>query len=147
MLRIGELSRRLGVSDHLLRAWENRYGLLQPVRSPLLTARLSSLWLTMVTDVDTAAGRAFGGADRPGAERGRDALPSAADPARNPHRTGAGWTLGTVTTILRNPRYGLPAIIPIIMAANISRKCCQKGDIRTLRLTAPEVRRAVLACR
>ena len=34
LLRIGELSRRLGVSDHLLRAWENRYGLLQPVRSP-----------------------------------------------------------------------------------------------------------------
>jgi MerR family transcriptional regulator, light-induced transcriptional regulator len=33
LLRIGELSRRLGVSDHLLRAWESRYGLLQPVRS------------------------------------------------------------------------------------------------------------------
>ena len=33
-MRIGELSRRLGVSDHVLRAWENRYGLLQPVRSP-----------------------------------------------------------------------------------------------------------------
>jgi MerR family transcriptional regulator, light-induced transcriptional regulator len=33
-LRIGELSRRVGVSDHLLRAWESRYGLLQPVRSP-----------------------------------------------------------------------------------------------------------------
>jgi MerR family transcriptional regulator, light-induced transcriptional regulator len=32
--RIGELSRRLGVSDHVLRAWESRYGLLQPVRSP-----------------------------------------------------------------------------------------------------------------
>ena len=31
--------------------------------------------------------------------------PSAADPARNPHRAGAGWTLGTVTTILQNPRY------------------------------------------
>ena len=31
--------------------------------------------------------------------------PSAADPARNTHRTGAGWTLGTVTTILENPRY------------------------------------------
>jgi site-specific DNA recombinase len=31
--------------------------------------------------------------------------PSAADPARNPHRTAAGWTLGTVTTILSNPRY------------------------------------------
>ena len=34
LLRIGELSRHLGVSDHVLRAWENRYGLLQPVRSP-----------------------------------------------------------------------------------------------------------------
>jgi MerR family transcriptional regulator, light-induced transcriptional regulator len=33
LLRIGELSRRLGVSDHVLRAWEGRYGLLQPVRS------------------------------------------------------------------------------------------------------------------
>ncbi len=34
LLRIGELSRRVGVSDHVLRAWESRYGLLQPVRSP-----------------------------------------------------------------------------------------------------------------
>src|SRR5215213_6843112 len=34
MLRIGELSRRTGVSDHVLRAWESRYGLLDPVRSP-----------------------------------------------------------------------------------------------------------------
>jgi Recombinase/Recombinase zinc beta ribbon domain len=31
--------------------------------------------------------------------------PSAADPGRNPHRPGTGWTLGTVTTILQNPRY------------------------------------------
>jgi site-specific DNA recombinase len=31
--------------------------------------------------------------------------PSAADPDRNPHRSGAAWTLGTVATILRNPRY------------------------------------------
>jgi len=31
--------------------------------------------------------------------------PSAADPGRNPHRAGTGWTLGTVTTILSNPRY------------------------------------------
>jgi MerR family transcriptional regulator, light-induced transcriptional regulator len=34
LLRIGELSRRLGISEHVLRAWENRYGVLQPVRSP-----------------------------------------------------------------------------------------------------------------
>jgi methanogenic corrinoid protein MtbC1 len=33
LLRIGELSRRLGVSDYALRAWESRYALLQPVRS------------------------------------------------------------------------------------------------------------------
>jgi DNA-binding transcriptional MerR regulator len=33
LLRIGELSRRAGVSDHVLRAWESRYGLLRPVRS------------------------------------------------------------------------------------------------------------------
>jgi MerR family transcriptional regulator, light-induced transcriptional regulator len=33
VLRIGELSRRLGLSDHVLRAWERRYGLLRPVRS------------------------------------------------------------------------------------------------------------------
>jgi site-specific DNA recombinase len=31
--------------------------------------------------------------------------PSAADPGRNTHRPGTGWTLGTVTTILANPRY------------------------------------------
>ena len=34
LLCIGELSRRVGVNGHLLRAWESRYGLLQPVRSP-----------------------------------------------------------------------------------------------------------------
>jgi DNA-binding transcriptional MerR regulator len=33
LLRIGELSRRVGVSEHLLRIWERRYGLLRPARS------------------------------------------------------------------------------------------------------------------
>jgi MerR family transcriptional regulator, light-induced transcriptional regulator len=33
VLRIGELSKRSGVSPELLRAWERRYGLLRPVRS------------------------------------------------------------------------------------------------------------------
>ena len=32
-LRIGELSRRVGVSEHVLRAWERRYGVLRPQRS------------------------------------------------------------------------------------------------------------------
>ena len=33
-LRIGELSQRTGISPELLRAWEKRYGLLKPSRSP-----------------------------------------------------------------------------------------------------------------
>ena len=33
VLRIGELSRRVGVSPELLRAWERRYGLLRPTRT------------------------------------------------------------------------------------------------------------------
>src|ERR671935_1593179 len=33
-LRIGELARRTGASPALLRAWERRYGLLRPARSP-----------------------------------------------------------------------------------------------------------------
>jgi DNA-binding transcriptional MerR regulator len=33
-LRIGELARRTGTSPELLRAWEQRYGLLRPSRSP-----------------------------------------------------------------------------------------------------------------
>lgn len=33
-MQIGELARRTGVSPELLRAWEQRYGLLRPERSP-----------------------------------------------------------------------------------------------------------------
>ena len=33
-LRIGELTKRTGVRPELLRAWEQRYGLLQPTRTP-----------------------------------------------------------------------------------------------------------------
>jgi DNA-binding transcriptional MerR regulator len=33
LLRIGEVSKRTGVSPELLRAWEHRYGLLRPTRS------------------------------------------------------------------------------------------------------------------
>lgn len=32
--RIGEFARRVGVTPELLRAWEQRYGLLRPVRTP-----------------------------------------------------------------------------------------------------------------
>lgn len=33
-LRIGELSRRVGLTEHVLRAWERRYGVLRPQRTP-----------------------------------------------------------------------------------------------------------------
>ena len=33
LIRIGELSRRVGASPHLLRVWERRYGVLQPTRT------------------------------------------------------------------------------------------------------------------
>jgi DNA-binding transcriptional MerR regulator len=33
-LRIGEFARRVGVTPELLRAWESRYGLMRPTRSP-----------------------------------------------------------------------------------------------------------------
>src|SRR5690242_20305796 len=32
-LRIGEFARRVGITPELLRAWERRYGLLQPIRT------------------------------------------------------------------------------------------------------------------
>jgi DNA-binding transcriptional MerR regulator len=32
-MRIGELAAKVGVSTHVLRAWESRYGLLRPQRS------------------------------------------------------------------------------------------------------------------
>jgi MerR family transcriptional regulator, light-induced transcriptional regulator len=64
--RIGEFSRRVGVSPHLLRAWEQRYGLLRPVRSP-------------------GGFRLYGANDAQRVERMRDALEqglSAAEAAR-----------------------------------------------------------------
>ena len=65
-LRIGEFARRVGVSPELLRAWEQRYELLQPIRSDggfrLYTAR----------DADRVAGM----------KRGLDEGLSAAEAAR-----------------------------------------------------------------
>jgi MerR family transcriptional regulator, light-induced transcriptional regulator len=49
VLRIGELSKRAGVSPELLRAWERRYGLLRPARSA------GGLRLYSPADVDRVA--------------------------------------------------------------------------------------------
>jgi site-specific DNA recombinase len=50
------------------------------------------------------AGRSVAGIARDLNAR-RVPCPSRADPDRNPHRSGAGWTLRTVAPILANPRY------------------------------------------
>ena len=39
-------------------------------------------------------------------------FPSAADPARNPHRAGTAWTLRTVAATLANPRYEPAGVEP-----------------------------------
>src|SRR3954468_9516972 len=47
-LRIGEFARRVGVAPELLRAWESRYGLTRPVRSPGGLLRYTSADATRV---------------------------------------------------------------------------------------------------
>src|SRR5690349_21833571 len=86
VLRIGELSKRSGVSPELLRAWERRYGLLEPVRSPgglrlyslddLERVRLMQQHLA--TGVAAAAAAAQVADDRPGAQPLRPAFAAAA---------------------------------------------------------------------
>jgi DNA-binding transcriptional MerR regulator len=90
MLRIGELSRRLGVSDHVLRAWESRYGLLQPVRSAggfrlyseADESRVRRMQAHLARGLSAAeAARAVLGEDtRAGADPGRAAGPGRAAP-------------------------------------------------------------------
>ena len=79
-LRIGALSKRVGVSPELLRAWERRYGLLRPSRSAggfrLYSgsdeARVQSMqrYLEAGLSAAEAARLAVAGADRVAAERG-----------------------------------------------------------------------------
>src|SRR6201987_6568850 len=91
VLRIGELSRRLGVSDYVLRAWESRYGLLQPVRSAggfrlsseADESRIRRMQAHLARGLSAAeAARAVLGEDSgAGADRGRAAGPHRAGPA------------------------------------------------------------------
>ena len=80
-LRIGALSGRVGVSPELLRAWERRYGLLQPSRSAggfrlysgADEARVQSMqrYLEAGLSAAEAARLAVAGADRVAVERNR----------------------------------------------------------------------------
>jgi DNA-binding transcriptional MerR regulator len=85
VLRIGELSKRAGVSPELLRAWERRYGLLRPSRSsgglrlysPADVERVRLMRQHLAEGV--AAAEAAAMALRGGV--GEEAAPAALDPA------------------------------------------------------------------
>jgi MerR family transcriptional regulator, light-induced transcriptional regulator len=85
VLRIGELSKRAGVSPELLRAWERRYGLLRPTRSggglrlysPADVERVRLMRQHLAEGV--AAAEAAAMALRAGV--GEEAAPAALDPA------------------------------------------------------------------
>jgi MerR family transcriptional regulator, light-induced transcriptional regulator len=91
VLRIGELSRRVGVSDHVLRAWESRYGLLQPVRSAggfrlyseadATRVRRMQAYLTSGLSAAEAAGAVLGQDSGASTDLGRTAGPDRAAPA------------------------------------------------------------------
>jgi MerR family transcriptional regulator, light-induced transcriptional regulator len=91
VLRIGELSRRVGVSDHVLRAWESRYGLLQPVRSAggfrlyseadATRVRRMQAYLASGLSAAEAAGAVLGEDSAASADLGRPAGPERASPA------------------------------------------------------------------
>ena len=83
LLRIGELSRRLGVSDHVLRAWESRYGLLRPVRSAGGFRLYSEADALRVRRMQAHLARGLSAAEAAQAvlweDRGPDRVPSTAD--------------------------------------------------------------------
>lgn len=75
-IRIGELSRRTGVSPELLRAWERRYGLFEPDRSP---GRFRLYSDTDVERVESMRRQIEGGLSAAEAARRVLALPAAHD--------------------------------------------------------------------
>jgi DNA-binding transcriptional MerR regulator len=92
-VRIGELSRRVGVSVHVLRAWETRYGLLRPQRSP---GRFRLYYESDESRIRTMQGHIAGGLSA--AEAARATLAEAAsipvgaatpEPARDADRPAA----------------------------------------------------------
>ena len=100
LLRIGELSRRLGVSDHVLRAWENRYGLLRPVRSAGGFRLYSEADAGRVRRMQALLGRGLSAAEAARAVLDEDGAPagSLAAPADSPPTTAA---LGDLSGLLR----------------------------------------------
>jgi MerR family transcriptional regulator, light-induced transcriptional regulator len=100
MLRIGELSRRLGVSDHVLRAWESRYGLLQPVRSAGGFRLYSEADALRIRRMQAHLGRGLSAAEAARAILGEDSEAGAGSEAGAASEGGAG-TARELSGILR----------------------------------------------
>ena len=95
-LRIGALSRRVGVSPELLRAWEQRYGLLRPSRSAGGFRLYSSADETRVLAMQRHLGRGL-----PAAEAARLALVETARRALDA-AAGGPARLGQLSAELRS---------------------------------------------
>src|SRR5436190_4884849 len=80
ILRIGELSRRTGVSPELLRAWERRHALLHPTRSPSGLRLYSDRDVQRVRVMREHLGRGLAAAEA-AALAARDEAPEAPDVA------------------------------------------------------------------
>jgi MerR family transcriptional regulator, light-induced transcriptional regulator len=94
VLRIGELSRRLGVSDHVLRAWESRYGVLQPVRSTGGFRLYSEADESRVRRMQAHLARGLSAAEAAQAVLGEDSRPGAGPgQADGPRRAAAAGEL------------------------------------------------------
>ena len=100
MLRIGELSRRLGVSDHVLRAWESRYGLLQPVRSAGGFRLYSEADARRIRRMQAHLARGLSAAEAAQAVLGED-TGARIDPDPTSSATGPGATASELSDALR----------------------------------------------
>lgn len=84
-LRIGELSRRSGVSPELLRAWERRYGLLRPERTVGGFRLYTAVDEARVAAMQASLARGLSAAE---AARAALATPGAAEPLPEPDPAG-----------------------------------------------------------
>ncbi len=84
-LRIGELSRRTGVSPELLRAWERRYGLLRPERTAGGFRLYTALDEERIAAMQANLARGLSAAE---AARAALATPAATEPLPQPDAAG-----------------------------------------------------------
>ncbi len=98
VLRIGELSRRVGVSDHVLRAWEARYGLFSPIRSTGGFRLYSQVDERRVRRMQFHLAQGLSAAEAAHAAIGE----TSASPSPGAQRTGDATAIDELATVLRD---------------------------------------------